>query len=310
MQTKEKSKTADREISISRLFNAPIELVWEVWTNPEHIKNWWGPDGFTNTVHEMDVKMGGEWNLTMHGPDGTDFKNKSIFKEIVHHKKIMFEHVSAPKFLATVSFESQGNKTFIHWNMLFETKEQLIQVVKTFKADEGLGQNIDKLNHYLQTQLKIRKQLKKDKMARVSTYLNFPGNTEAAFNFYKKVFGTEFNGGGIKRFGDTTPPEGMPPLSETDKKLIIHAELPILGGHILMATDAPESMGFKVEYGNNTHINLEPDSRDETKRLFEALSKDGKVTMDLQDMFWGAYFGSCTDKYGVNWMFNFTDRKN
>lgn len=309
MQTKEKSKTAEREITISRLFNAPIELVWEVWTNPDHIKNWWGPDGFTNTIHEMDVKKGGEWNLTMHGPDGTDFKNKSIFKEIVHHKKIVYEHVSAPKFLATVSFESQGNKTFIHWNMLFETKEQLIQVVKTFKADEGLKQNVNKLNHYLQTQLKIRKQLKKSKMARVSTYLNFPGNTELAFNFYKKVFGTEFNGGGLKRFGDITPPEGMPPMSEADKKLIIHAELPILGGHILMATDAPESMGFKLEYGNNTHINLEPDSRAETKRLFEALSEGGKVTMELQDMFWGAYYGSCTDKYGINWMFNFTDRK-
>lgn len=310
MQTKEKSRTAEREITLSRLFNAPIELVWEVWTNPEHIKNWWGPDGFTNTIHEMDVKKGGEWNLTMHGPDGTDYKNQSIFKEIVHHKKIVYEHVSTPKFLATVSFESQGNKTFIHWNMLFETKEQLIQVVKTFKADEGLKQNVDKLNHYLQTQLKIRKHLKKSKMARVSTYLNFPGNTEEALNFYKNIFGTEFNGGGLKRFGDITPPEGMPPLSEADKKLIIHAELPILGGHILMATDAPESMGFKLEYGNNTHINLEPDSRAETKRLFEALSDGGKVTMELQDMFWGAYYGSCTDKYGINWMFNFTDRKN
>jgi uncharacterized glyoxalase superfamily protein PhnB/uncharacterized protein YndB with AHSA1/START domain len=308
MQKKE-SNTKEREITISRLFNAPIELVWEVWTNPDHIKNWWGPDGFTNTIHLMDVKKGGEWNLTMRGPDGTDFKNKSIFKEIVVHKKIVYEHVSSPKFLATVEFESQGPKTFINWNMLFETKEQFIQVVKTFKADEGIKQNVDKLHHYIQTQLNIRKQLKKNKMARVSTYLNFPGNTEEAFNFYKTVFGTEFNGGGIQRFGDITPPEGMPPLSDEDKKLIIHVELPILGGHILMATDAPESMGLKVEYGNNTHINLEPESRAKTKTLYNTLSEGGKVTMELQDMFWGAYFGSCTDKYGVNWMFNYTDRK-
>ena len=141
-------------------------------------------------------------------------------------------------------------------------------------------------------------------MARVSNYLNFPGNTEEAFLFYKSVFRSEFGAGGIRRFGDITPPEGMPPLSDADKKLILHVELPILGGHILMATDAPESMGFKVECGNNIHINLEPDTRAETKRLFDALSAGGKITMELMDMFWGAYYGSCIDKYGINWMFN------
>ncbi len=90
-------------------------------------------------------------------------------------------------------------------------------------------------------------------------------------------------------------------------------ELPILGGHILMATDAPESMGFKVIFGNNSHINLEPDCREETKRLFEALSEGGKVTMELRDMFLGkyfAYYGSCTDKFGVNWMFNCIVKEN
>ena len=235
-------------------------------------------------------------------------KTRVFTKEIVPLKKIVYEHVCGPKFLATVDFESQGDKTFINWHMLFETKEEFIQVVKTFKADEGLKQNVDKLNHYLQSQINIRKQLKTNNMARVSTYLNFPGNTEEAFNFYKTVFHSEFHGGGIQRFGDIPAPEGMPPLSDEDKKLILHVELPILGGHILMATDAPESMGFKVEYGNNIHINLEPDTREETKRLYEALSDGGKVTMELQDMFWGAYFGSCTDKYGINWMFNCTEK--
>ncbi|HEV7621861.1 MAG TPA: SRPBCC domain-containing protein [Flavisolibacter sp.] len=309
MQTKE-NNTADREIRISRLFDAPIELVWEVWTKPEHIKNWWGPNGFTNTISLMEVKREGEWNLTMHGPDGTNYKNKSIFKEIVPYKKIVYEHISEPKFLATVEFESQGDKTFINWQMLFESKEQFLKVVRTFKADEGLRQNIEKLNHYIHTQLNIRKQLKTINMSRVSTYLNFPGNTEKAFNFYKTVFRTEFHGNGIQRFGDITPPEGMPPLSEEDKKLIIHVELPILGGHILMATDAVESMGLKVVYGNNMHINLEPDAKEETKRLFEELSNGGNVTMELQDMFWGAYFGSCTDKYGINWMFNYSKESN
>ena len=145
-------------------------------------------------------------------------------------------------------------------------------------------------------------------MASVSIYLNFPRNTEEVFNFYKTVFGGEFSGGGIGRFGDFPPPEGMPPLAEEDKNLIMHIELPILGGHILMGTDAPESMGFDVKFGNNMHICLDPDTRAETKRLFDALSAGGKVTMDLQVMFWGAYYGSCTDKYGVQWMFNCTGK--
>ncbi len=140
-------------------------------------------------------------------------------------------------------------------------------------------------------------------MARVSTYLNFPRNTEDAFNFYKSVFGGEFNGG-IHRFSDIPVADGMPPIPDADKNLVMHVELPITGGHILMGTDAPESMGFNVVFGNSTHINLEPDTKEETQRLFKGLSEGGKVTMELQDMFWGAYFGSCIDKYGISWMFN------
>jgi PhnB protein len=144
-------------------------------------------------------------------------------------------------------------------------------------------------------------------MASVGTYLNFSRNTEEAFNFYKTVFGGEFTGP-ISRFGEIPPADGMPPLAEGDKQLVMHIELRILGGHALMGTDAPESMGFKVNVGNNVHVSLSPDTRKETKRLFDALSRGGKVTMDLQDMFWGAYYGSCTDKFGVQWMLNCTEK--
>lgn len=141
-------------------------------------------------------------------------------------------------------------------------------------------------------------------MARVSTYLNFPRQTEEAFTFYQSVFGGAFDGPGIMRMGMAPAPEGAPALSEEDQNLVMHVALPILGGHVLMGTDAPESMGFTVNQGNNIYINLEPDSREETDRLFKALSAGGTVTMELQDMFWGAYYGSCTDKYGIQWMFN------
>jgi PhnB protein len=140
-------------------------------------------------------------------------------------------------------------------------------------------------------------------MATVSTYLNFPRQTEEAFNFYKSVFGGEFKNG-IARFSDVPPQEGAPQMPEADRNLVMHIELPILGGHILMGTDAPESISFSVNFGNNIYIMLQPDSREDTKKLFEGLSAGGKVTQQLQDMFWGDYFGSCTDKYGVAWMFN------
>ena len=145
-------------------------------------------------------------------------------------------------------------------------------------------------------------------MASVSTYLNFPRNTEEAFNFYKSVFGGEFKGG-INRMDEVPPQEGQPPMKEEDKNLVMHVALPILGGHLLMGTDAPESMGFKVTHGNNIYINLELDTRAETDKLFKSLSEGGKVEMKLQEMFWGDYFGSCTDKFGVQWMFNCTNKK-
>ena len=146
-------------------------------------------------------------------------------------------------------------------------------------------------------------------MPRVSTYLNFSRNTEEAFLFYKKVFGGDFTGGRIARFSDIPPAQNAAPMADTDKNLVMHVELPILGGHILMGTDAPESMGFKLQSGNNIHINLEPDTRAETKKLFDALSEGGTVTMPLQDMFWGAYFGSCTDRFSIMWTFNCIEKK-
>lgn len=142
-------------------------------------------------------------------------------------------------------------------------------------------------------------------MATVSTYLNFARETEEAFRFYKSVFGTEFEGE-ISRFDSVPEQEGQLPIPEEDKKLIMHIALPILGGHVLHGTDAPKSMGFDLNQGNNVYINLEPDTREETDELFKGLSENGTVEMELQDQFWGAYFGSLIDKYGLRWMFNCT----
>ena len=144
-------------------------------------------------------------------------------------------------------------------------------------------------------------------MAKVSTYLNFNGNTEEAFNYYKSVFGTELQGE-ISRFGDIPPQEGMPPMSDQLKNKVMHVALPTIGGHLLMGTDAVEEMGFQLKQGNNVYIALHPDSRAEADKLFNALAEGGKVEMPLAEQFWGDYYGSLTDRYGIGWMIN-TDAK-
>lgn len=145
-------------------------------------------------------------------------------------------------------------------------------------------------------------------MAKVSIYLNFASETEEAFNFYKTVFGTEFEHG-IMRFGDVPSTPEMPPMPEEVKNLVMHAQLPILGGYYLMGSDAPEAMGFSVHKGNNTYIMLQPDTRVETKKIFDLLAEGGEVEQPLQDMFWGDYYGSLKDKFGVQWMFNCEEKK-
>jgi PhnB protein len=145
-------------------------------------------------------------------------------------------------------------------------------------------------------------------MAKVSTYLNFPRNTEEAFTFYKSVFKTEYVCP-VARMGEAPSHPDGPPLSEEDRNLIMHIALPTLGDHVLMGTDAPESMGFKCTAGNNVYINLQPDTRAEADRLFNELSDGGKIEMPIQEMFWGAYFGSFTDRFGIQWMVNCEEPK-
>lgn len=144
-------------------------------------------------------------------------------------------------------------------------------------------------------------------MATVSTYLNFDGNTEAAFEFYKTVFGTEYIGG-IFRMGDMPAQEGMPPVPEHIENLVMNVQLPILAGHRLMGTDTVAEWGHNLEVGNNVSVVLHPDTREEADALFAALSDGGSVQMPIADQFWGDYYGAFTDKFGIQWMIAVTAR--
>jgi uncharacterized protein YndB with AHSA1/START domain len=143
------AEAGEREIVITRVFDAPRELVFQMWTDPEHVAKWWGPKGFTSTIYEMDVKEGGVWRFVMHGPDGTDYKNLVIYDEIVKPERLVYSHVSGPRFQMMVKFAERGGKTELTARMIFESAAERARVIKEFGALEGLSQTIGRLAEYL-----------------------------------------------------------------------------------------------------------------------------------------------------------------
>jgi PhnB protein len=137
-------------------------------------------------------------------------------------------------------------------------------------------------------------------MISINPYLSFMGNAEEAMNFYKSVFGGEF--ASFLRFSDSPDHEKIP---KSEHSRIMHASLPLGAGHVLMAADTLESIGQTLTIGNNIRISINPESEEETNRLFNALSEGGGIEMPLTKTFWGSYFGLCVDKFGIQWMFNF-----
>ncbi len=146
--------TADREIVITRVFDAPRELVFRAWTEPEHLVHWLGPKGFTNTTLFIDVRPGGMWRFTMHGPDGTDYPNRIVFGEIVPPERLVYTHDdddrgAASAFQVTVTLVEQGAQTLLTSRMVFPTAAALEHVVTKYHAIEGAHQNMDRLAAYL-----------------------------------------------------------------------------------------------------------------------------------------------------------------
>ena len=143
-------------------------------------------------------------------------------------------------------------------------------------------------------------------MGRVNTYLNFQGQTEEAFAFYASVFspGIDYP---TFRFADLPADPSGPHMSAEDLQKVMHTEMPIMNGHMLMGTDMLESMGQKIRIGNNTTVSLEFDSREEADRIYAALSNGGSESTGMNDMPWGAYWGCSLDRFGIRWMFSYSD---
>ncbi len=144
-RARSEASTADREIFAERVFDAPRDVVWKLWSDPKHIAKWWGPKGFTTTNQEIDVKSGGIWRHVMHGPDGKNYPNKIVYLEVVKPERIVYDHESYPPFRVTVTFEEDGVKTKFTMRMLFETAELRDKTDKQFGAVEGLKQTVGRL---------------------------------------------------------------------------------------------------------------------------------------------------------------------
>jgi uncharacterized protein YndB with AHSA1/START domain len=148
--------TSGRELTISRILNAPRELVFEAWTDPKHLVHWWGPNGFTITNHEIDVKAGGMWRFMMHGPDGRDYPNKILFIEVVKPERLVYKHAgegdtAAVNFHVTVTFQKEGKKTKLTMHSIFESAAELERLNREYGAIEGGKQTVGRLAEYLST---------------------------------------------------------------------------------------------------------------------------------------------------------------
>jgi uncharacterized protein YndB with AHSA1/START domain len=139
--------TADRELVTSRLIDAPRERVFSAFSDPAQLQHWWGPNGFTNTFHEFDLRPGGKWRFVMHGPDGANYPNESVFVEVAPAERVVFRHESGPRFEMTITFESQGAKTLVGWRQVFDTAAECRRVAR-FAVDAN-EQNLDRLTTYV-----------------------------------------------------------------------------------------------------------------------------------------------------------------
>ena len=144
---------SERTLELTRTYQAPVELIWKVLTTPEYIKVWWGPEGFTNTIRTMDVRPGGIWDFTMHGPDGSDFINYYHYLEVKPLEKLVMEHRQHPKFQIVVQLFPEDNGTRVVWQNIFDSVPTKEETIRAFKADVGLVQNLERLGQFIDQSL-------------------------------------------------------------------------------------------------------------------------------------------------------------
>lgn len=228
----------NNQIRVERSFRAPLDLVWAAWTEADILDQWWGPSPWRAETKYMDFREGGYWIYAMVGPENERHWSRADFVRIIpgqyfcgydgfcdEEGNLM---PSMPRNKWENTFTDQGDTTLVHVLLTFDTLEDLEKIL-AMGFREGFTAGLENLDRYLAAHFYLRRQNKTNKKARVTTYLNFPGRTEEAFTFYKKVFKSEFING-IKRFEDLPADSSRPPLQESLKKMVLHVELPISRG--------------------------------------------------------------------------------
>ena len=287
------------KITVEVIIHASMEKVWEFWTKPKHIVNWaFASDDWEAPHAENDVHVGGKFKTVMAAKDksaGFDFTG--VYTNVKSHELIEYD------IDYDIKYDIDHGR---HVKVQFTQLPDGVRLTEIFEMEKinseemqrsGWQAILDNFKKYAESLI-----INKNTMTKLNIYLNFAGNTEEAFNFYKSVFGGELTP--IVRFKDM-PMEGVK-IPKMDENKVMHVGLLIGKDQMLMATDALESLGQKLVQGNNVYISIHPESKEEADRIFNALSTGGKIEMPIANQSWGDYYGSFKDKFGVQWMVNYS----
>jgi len=298
-------RASDRQVIISRIVDAPRELVWEAITSPQHVVNWWGPRGFSTTIETMDVRIGGELKMTMVGPDGARYPNRYVFTELAQPGRIVMSHSGrregGPEVttIKTWTFDTmEDGRTRVTFRLEFSSAAERDSLVKDFGVIEGTHQTLARLDEFLpqlnnQTIKQNTNQTSTTMKSFINPYLNFDGRCDEALEFYKKAIGIKV--GMLMRFKDVPDKSNMTPGSE---EKVCHADF-TFGDSIVMASDG-HCTGKGGFQGVNLSLNL-PDVAT-AEKCFNALSQGGQVEMPLGKTFFSPAFGMLKDRFGLMWM--------
>jgi len=282
---------SDREIVLTRVFDAPRRLVFKAWTRPEHMKHWYGCSTATLRECEIDLRPGGAYRLVQHA-GGVNHTMQGVYREVVPPSRLVYteryvtEGFTSNESLVTVTFVERDGKTTLTSTVQHQSLEDRDGHLKS-GLERGAAETLDRLEQHLRS---MRGTM------HINPYLFFNGQCEVAFKFYEQVLGGKIEAM-IRHAG--TPAAQSAPSDWHDK--IMHARLNVAGGIILMGSDAPPAhyepmKGFSVTIGI--------DEPAEADRIFHALAEGGTVRMPIQQTFWAARFGMLVDQFGTPWMIN------
>lgn len=272
---------SNRSLVISRIINAPRALVFKVWTDPRHIAQWWGPNGFTNTIKHMNVKVGGEWKFIMHGPDGTDYPNKIVYSEIVYPERLVYMHsddieIDPQFFQVTVTFEELDGKTKLTMSTTFSSAEELEKVINEFGALEGGNQTLNKLEEHMKTlpnldEFKITRKLKAPQQMvwEVWTQAEHLAHWWGPAGLKLEVEQLDLREGGLFHYKMTTP-DGRE----------------MWGKFVFLEIIEPKQMSFVVSFSNKEAGTLRhpmaPEWPLEVLNILTLTEENGSTTLTLQ----------------------------